>query len=82
MRNASDDLLVGIALDALGAGVPVRHVAVGREHEDRVVHHALHEQAKAPFALEHGVVVGLVAGDVAHHLDEPGRPPLPSDAAP
>ncbi len=48
---AADDLVGAIALEAFRAGVPGEDVAVGIEHEDRVVEHALHEQAKAFLAL-------------------------------
>lgn len=41
-----DDLVRGIALDALRALVPRDHHAVGVQHEDRVVAHALNHQAK------------------------------------
>ena len=47
----ADDLVGGVALDALGAGVPGRDVAVRIEHEDRVVLHALDQQAEALLAL-------------------------------
>jgi hypothetical protein len=44
---AADDLVGAIALEALRAGVPRQDVSFGIEHEDGVVAHALHEQAKA-----------------------------------
>ena len=46
-----DHLLAGVALDALGAGIPVHDVARGIEHVDRVVGHALDQQAEAPLGL-------------------------------
>src|SRR5206468_5742284 len=47
----ADDLGRGVALDALGTGVPARDAAVRIEHEDRVVDDALHHQAEASLAL-------------------------------
>src|SRR6185436_1459406 len=47
----ADDLVRRIAEDALGAGVPARHVAVVVEHEDGVVDDAFHHQPEAPLAL-------------------------------
>src|SRR2546429_7154577 len=38
------DLLLLIALDALGAQVPAHDAAFGVEHVDRIVGHALHQQ--------------------------------------
>ena len=77
---AADDLVGAIALEALRAGVPGENVPLGIEHEDRVVAHAVHEEAKALLALAQvfgavcralrlGVVVGV---DVVVH----GRAPL------
>ena len=43
----ADDLACAIALDALGAGVPVGDDAVGVEHVDRVVAHALDQMLEA-----------------------------------
>ena len=63
----ADDLVGAVALDALGAGVPGRDVAVGVEHEDRVVLDALDQQAEALLALPQRLLVlaplGQVAGD-------------------
>ncbi len=42
-----EDLLLLIALDALGAQVPAHDAAFGVEHVDRIVGHALHQQGKA-----------------------------------
>ena len=33
----ADDFLGLVSLDALGAGIPVRHMTFGIEHEDRVI---------------------------------------------
>ena len=55
LERAADDLGGGVALQLLGAAVPGEDGAVGREHEDRVVDDAFHQQAKA-------VVLRLVLG--------------------
>ena len=47
----ADDFVGVVALDALGARVPARDAPFGVKHADRVVHHALDHQAKAPFGL-------------------------------
>ncbi len=39
-----------IAVDSLGAGVPISHGAIGVEHEDRVIGHSLHQQPEPLFA--------------------------------
>src|SRR5690349_19158519 len=46
----ADDVVGGISLDALRAGVPGRDAAVGIEQEDGVVLHALDQHAEALFA--------------------------------
>jgi hypothetical protein len=47
----ADDFARGVALDARGAAVPTDHAAVHVEHEDRIIHHALDQEAELPFAL-------------------------------
>jgi hypothetical protein len=47
----ADDLRCPIALDALGAGIPVGHHAVGVEHVQGVVPHALDEMLEAPLGV-------------------------------
>ena len=44
---AAPDFLGAIALDPLGAGVPGHHPALGVEHEDGIVDHAVDEQPEA-----------------------------------
>src|SRR6185295_1553135 len=46
----SDDLVGGVALDPLGAGVPGSDVSPGVEHEDGVVPDALDHEAEALLA--------------------------------
>ena len=66
----ADDLVRAVALDALGAGVPVGDDAVRIEHEQRVVGDALDEGLEAalgmgaPFGLldEFGVGAGELGG--------------------
>ena len=43
----ADDLVGEVALDALGARVPVGHVSFGIEHVDGVIGDALDQQAEA-----------------------------------
>src|SRR5690242_264758 len=52
----ADDLVGGVLVDALGAGVPRGDAPVGVEHEDGVVGDAVDDAAKAV-----GVLRGLVA---------------------
>ena len=66
----ADDLGGFVALDALRAAVPGGDVAVGIEHEDRVVADALDEQAKALLALPQGFLVRAALGQVARDLGE------------
>lgn len=47
----SDDLGPRIALDPLGAGIPVGDMTVGIEHENRIVGHALYEQPERFFVF-------------------------------
>ena len=66
----ADDLLGRIALDALGARVPRRHVSGRIEHVDAVIGHALHQQPE--FLLRPAqFLVGLAPlGEVARDLGE------------
>ncbi len=50
----ADDLLGLVSLDTAGAGIPVRHHPVAVEHVDRVVGHALEQQAVALLAGAQG----------------------------
>src|SRR5262249_34328957 len=47
LERLADDLRCRVALDALRAGIPARHAAVGVEQEDGVVADAVDEQAEA-----------------------------------
>ena len=57
-----------VALDALGARIPVGHAAFGIEHVDGVIGDALDQQAEAPLGIEKRLLgiffVGHVAGDL------------------
>jgi hypothetical protein len=66
----ADDLFRTIALDALGAAVPGRHVAVGVEHEDRVVPDAFNQQAKTLLALSQRFLVLAPLREIAGDLRE------------
>jgi hypothetical protein len=73
---AADDFFLAVALDALGARVPVGDDAFRRQHVDRVIGHALHQQAEALLALAQ-LVLGLLAlGDVAGHLGKAEQQPF------
>ncbi len=65
-----DHLVAGVALDALGAGVPVGDHPVGVEHIKRVVRDPVDQQAELPFALQQGLLRRLAFGDVARGLRE------------
>ncbi len=52
----ADDLLGAVALDPLGAGVPVGHDAARIEHIDRIVGDALNQQAEPLLALAQRLV--------------------------
>ena len=65
---ASDDLLLGVALDPLRPGIPVGHAPVRIEHVDGVVGHPLDEQTKALLALPQRVLRLLALGQVAGDL--------------
>ena len=58
-----DDLIRRIALDALGPFVPAADVALGIQHEDRVVLDPFDEQAESLFAL----TCGCHAGETWNH---------------
>ncbi len=73
---AADDLGGGIALGALGAGVPARHPSLGVEPVDGVVGDALHQQPELLLALAQGLVGPPAFGDVAGDLGEADQPPL------
>ncbi len=66
----ADDLVGGIALDPLSAGVPVRDHAVGIEHDQGAVVDALHEHPELALALQQRLLGGLPLGDVAGDVDE------------
>src|SRR5262249_15621352 len=66
----ADDLLRLVALDALGPGVPGGDVAVGVEHEDRVVAHRRHEELEDLRALPQLLLGPLAGGHVAGDLRE------------
>src|SRR6185312_321889 len=65
---AADDLGRLIADDALGAGVPRRHVPVGVEHEDGVVADAVDEQAQAQLATAQLLLDAAALAQIARDL--------------
>src|SRR5579875_2585587 len=48
---AADDLIGGVALDSLSAGVPAGDIALGIEHENGVVGNRFDQKAEAAFAF-------------------------------
>jgi hypothetical protein len=66
----ADDLGCAVALDQRGAGVPGAHDARDVEHEDRVVAHALDDQAGALLAAPQRLLVLAALGEVAGDLRE------------
>src|SRR6185312_4244705 len=70
-----DDLLGGVALDALRARVPVGDDAVRNEHEDGVVDHPPDQQAKAPLAFAQRFLRLHSIGHFARDRDEAGDGP-------
>ena len=66
----ADDLVGRVALDPLGPGVPGGDVAVGVEHEDRVVPDALDQEPEALLALAQRLLGLLALRQVARDLGE------------
>jgi hypothetical protein len=64
----ADDLIGGIALGGLGAGIPVGDDSVLVEHVDGIIAHALDEHAEALLAFEQRLLLVLPVGDVAGDL--------------
>src|SRR5204863_5336919 len=67
------DLFRLVLLDAVCAGVPTDDAAVRIEHEDGVVLHAGHQQAKQLFALPQRLLVCPAPGEIARHFAEPAQ---------
>ena len=68
----SDDFQSRVSLQTLGALVPGIDVALGRQHEDRVVEDAVDEEPEALLAFAQREL-GLAAfGQVAHDLEVAG----------
>src|SRR5262249_57326670 len=61
----ADDLAAAVTVDPLRALVPLGDVTVGTEHEDRIILHAVDEQAEAPLALRQRLGHLLELGDLA-----------------
>jgi hypothetical protein len=64
----TDDLVCGISLDALRARVPVGDGALGVEHIDGVILHAFDKHPEALLAIEKGLFLLTLGGDVARDL--------------
>ena len=63
-----DDVLGGVPLDALGAGIPVRDDAARVEQIDGVIGHALNQHAKTSLAFGQGALCGVPLGEVPRDL--------------
>src|SRR5207248_7938754 len=66
----ADDVLGRIALDALGAGVPVGHPPFWVEHEDGVIGDSLDEDPEGALGLEQRLLGLALLGHVAGNLGE------------
>ncbi|MNS55774.1 hypothetical protein D3C72_886160 [compost metagenome] len=64
----ADAFRLGVALEGLGAFVPAGDAAVRRQHDDRVVRHALHQQAKPLLAVHERLVGGIALGGAGLEL--------------
>ena len=84
----ADDVFGRIALDPLGAGIPVGHPAFGVEHVDGIIGDALDQDPEAPLGLEQRLLrlalLGHVAGDLgeADQLAVVAVDPVDDDACP
>src|SRR5439155_1995991 len=65
---AADDLLGGVALEALRALVPAHDPALRVEHEDGVILHALDEEAISFFGVSERLFTVLARGEVLDDL--------------
>src|SRR5690606_7719898 len=66
----ADDLERLITLDALCAGVPARHTALGVEHVDGVIGDALDEKPELLLAAAQGFLGTFALGEIAGDLGE------------
>jgi hypothetical protein len=69
----ADDLLLGVALDPLGSGVPALDQALRGEHEDRVVLDLLDQQSEADLTASQLLLGTALAADVLHLEEEVER---------
>ena len=67
----AQNLFGGVALDRLGARIPARYPASGVEHENGVLLHALHQQAKPLLAFVQRQLRATALGYITRHLGEP-----------
>ncbi len=63
----AQDLVAGVALDALCARVPAAHAAIGIKHVDGAIADALNQQAKLLFAAPQTIFGFLPLSEVARH---------------
>ena len=66
----TDNLVRLVALDGLGAWIPVRNMALRVEHVDGIIVDTLDEHSKALLAFEQRSLLLLLCGDVAGNLGE------------
>ena len=69
----TDNLAGQVAFHTLCAGIPIGDDAIRVQHINRVVGHALHEQAEAALALEQGFLRGFPFGHVTGDFHEADR---------
>src|SRR6185437_4085415 len=55
----TDDFLAGITLEPFGAAVPFGDVALGVEHENRIVRYGFDKEAEAPLAFTQLIEAGV-----------------------
>src|SRR6201991_930318 len=65
-----NDFVRLIPLDARGAEIPVGYMPFGRQHEDRVIGHALDQQPEAPLAIDDSFIGEALVRRVAYDLAE------------
>ncbi len=52
----SNNLVSGVALDAVRPRIPTNNIALGIEHKDRIILHLLDQQAKPFLTFSHGLL--------------------------
>src|SRR4051812_22050869 len=63
----SNDFVLTVAVDVLGAAIPARDVTVRIQHEDRVILDARDHEPESFLALPHGLFGAPLCADVSEH---------------